>query len=133
MRKNGTSQINQNWQRVRNPRDIKSVQGPIVEQMPGCQALSSYRPGALSNRANRRMCRASKAHWDGGIFICCDAAPNRPALFRRAVSPKIVRALRTWWESEGAKDTTHFQMELFQMPADVVGNRRGQKTPRIVR
>jgi|ERR1700730_15600522 hypothetical protein len=35
------------------------------------------------------------------------------------------RCLRTWWEPEGAKNTTHFQMKLFQMPrADVVGNRR---------
>jgi hypothetical protein len=49
-------------------------------------------------------------------------------IFRDAIFPDA--CARRWWEiGGGKKNTTHFQMELFQVPADVVGNRRGKKHP----
>jgi hypothetical protein len=45
----------------------------------------------------------------------------RQIVFRRAVSPKIVRGLRTWWESEGAKNTPHALPSNLPSPMPAIG------------
>jgi hypothetical protein len=69
--------------------------------------------------------------------VFCEGVSPKKSLLKIG-EPSHTRKL-TWWESEGAKNTTHFQTEFlttrffatrfFQMPADVVGNRRGKNTP----